>query len=262
MRRILAAFIILIVLTVVGCYPSTEVSTGIAPSPKWDSFTNNVKIYRDSSVSQETRVDALLKANDDLEELLKLDETASLSDDLLKSKLHNEVIVTKKKIVINGQSGFMRIVRYDGLPEVCGTLERVWTYVQWNDGFTRCQRLIDQGGEMATDFIYKPNPKSPSLILVGYTTEYSPRPVFASAWQLKDSRWVPISAFDQGIVSKSPWKISYADNEMIIENNDDQLFVETDEGNSGFKVYSQNDSKTRLQFEVAGSQILLKQNIK
>lgn len=256
MKKTFVVCLVCIALTLMGCGSSQVKPTMSIPSPLWNSVNRNIEIYSNTGLSQDARMNALLLAADDLEVLLKLPETATLSDRLLESKLNNEIQVTKKKVSINGQDSFLRVVRLDGLPEVCGTLEREWVYLQWSDGTVKSQRIIEQGSEIPNDYIFISSNKSPSLILLGYLSLYNPHPAFAMTWQYRGGKWLPTASFGSNIKPSIAWDLNISDNEMIIEDrNRNPVTIQNKMDGNGFEVSSNEDH--RIEFRVSGSKIIM-----
>ncbi len=211
-----------------------------------ETLNEELKDINDKNFAHDERVEMTTKFIGNLTKLLQIKESIKLSDEDLQKALDYTIAAKTNVQNINGIS--TRIVRFDGLPELFGTLERKWTYIQWwSDMEVHSQIIIKKGAEVTDDFIFSKVKGIPTIILSGYQTIYKPYPVFLSTWQLKDGEWEKVNLFSNNIVSNDIWNIKVAENMMTIESkNKDELTVGLNQQKNGFEVYSEADHKKSM----------------
>jgi hypothetical protein len=211
----------------------------------------------DKNLTHDERVEITTKFIENLAKFLRIKESTKLSDEDLQKALDYNIVAKTNVQNIDGTS--VRIVRFDGLPELFGTLERKWTYIQWwTDMGVHSQIIINKGAEVTDDYLFSKVKGIPTVILSGYQTTYKPYPVFLSTWQLTDGEWKKVNLFSNNMVSNEIWNIKVSENMMTIESkNTDELTVGLNQQKDGFEVYSEADQNKKLEFKLQGGQIVL-----
>lgn len=237
--------------------PTANVGSTDDLSTIMGTLNGELKGINDKNLAHDERVEMTTKFIENLAKFLRIKESTKLSDEDLQKALDYNIVAKTNAQNINGTR--VRIVRFDGLPELFGTLERKWTFVQWwNDKEVKSQIIIKKGAEVADDYLFSIVKGLPTVILSGYQTTYKPYPVFLSTWQLKDGEWKRVNLFSNQIVSNEIWNIKVSENMMTIESkNKDQLTVELNQQKDGFGVYSEADQNKKLEFKLQGEQIVL-----
>jgi hypothetical protein len=160
--------------------------------------------------------------------------------------------VVKTK-VINGTS--FRIVSYAGRPELLGTLERNWTFVQWKDanGKVHAQPLIEQGAEITTDFVVTKAKDGLFIGLTGYLSTGKPHPVFLATWTLREEQWQPRAI--PNLTQPEGWTVEVSDNEASFQA-DGELFVEVSDADKTIHI-TQDESGKRIAVLLQTGEVLL-----
>lgn len=221
------------------------------------TLNEELKGINEKNLTHDERVEMTKKFIENLINFFEIKESTNLSDEDLQKALDYNIVAKTNDQNIDGTS--VRIVRFDGLPELFGTLERKWTYIQWWDDMeAHSQIIINKGAEVTDDFIFTKVKGIPTVILAGYQTTYKPYPVFSSTWQLKDGEWKKVNLFNNNEVSNEFWNIKVSENMMTIESkSNDELTVGLNQQKDGFAVYSEADLNKKLEFNIQGEQIVL-----
>lgn len=192
--------------------------------------------------SHEDRVKKSWEYIECLQGFLEEDFTKLLEDEELTELLGHNVVL---KSNVSTDFG-IRIVRYDGLPELFGKLERKWTIIQWwNAEGVYVQVLNEKNAENTSEIILlKNNEEDLILLLGGYLTTYNPFPVYVSAWMLEENKWEAINIVEKD--KNYEESISVYGNEIVIENISQQSIVINEEIN-GFNIL--ND-RSELMYKV------------
>jgi hypothetical protein len=251
-------------------------STTEVQSPKPESTTNdgnkddlntiiatlndNLKSINNKTITHDERVQFTTRLIENLTKLLKNRESSKLSDEELQKALDYNIVVNSKAQSFDGTNFNVRIVRYDGLPELFGTLERKWSLIQWwDDTRINVQTIIDKGTVVTDDFLIWKVKGAPTVVLTGYLTLYKPYPVFLSTLQLMDNKWEKTNLFSNNIVSNDVWNFTLSDNMVKVESKKkDEITVEMNQQKDGFVVYSEVDQKKKFEFKLEGNQITVK----
>ena len=208
--------------------------------------------------THDERIEMTTRFLENLTKLLETKESTKLGDEDLQEALDYS-IVSKTKTKVVGKYN-VRIVRFDGLPDLFGTLERKWTFIQWwNDKEIHSQILINRGAEVVDDFVVTNIKSLPTIILTGYLTMYKPFPVFLSTWQLNDNKWGKINVFSKNITKNNICRLSVADNRLSIKNiGNEEITVEVNQKENGFLVYSEQNHKEKIELKLENEQIMFK----
>lgn len=220
------------------------------------AIIEDIKGINDKSFTHDERVEKTINIIENLKEFFETEESTKLSDEDLQRVLDYKIVAKTNVNNINGTS--VRIIRFDGLPELFGTLERKWTYIQWwNDREVYSQIIINKGAEVTDDFLFLEVKGAPTVILAGYQTIYNPYPIFLASWHLKDSEWKKVNLFSNDVVSNENWDIKVSENMATIESNDmDELIVVLDKQKGCYKVYSDVEQNKKLEFRFQGDQMV------
>lgn len=220
-------------------------------------LNEDLKGINNKNLEHDERVGTTTNFTQNLTKLLKNKESTKLSDEDLQKALNYNIVAKTNIQNIDGVSA--RIVRFDGLPELFGTLERKWTYIQWwNDMEVHSQIIINKGAEVTDDFLFTKVKGIPSIILAGYQTIYKPYPLFLSTWQLADGVWKKVNLFSSNIVSNDICNINVTENMITLESeHKDELTVGLNQQKDGFEVYFETDQNKKLEFKLQGEQIIL-----
>jgi hypothetical protein len=155
----------------------------------------------------------------------------------------------------------VRIIRYDGLPELFGTLERRWVFIQWWDDSKQvsAQVLINKGVDVVNNILILKEKDSVILFLAGYRTLYKPYPTFLTTFQLKEGRWEKINLFNDSIESNDFWEITKHENTLTVEIKEKiDGFIEITQQKNGYKFYSEVNPDRKLEFRLLENQIFMK----
>lgn len=221
-------------------------------------LNESLRGVNNKNLSRDERLKLLTSFLEDIKSLLAKRESTKYSDEELQKALDYNIFVSKTIIAnINGVDTSLRIVRYDGLPELCGTLERKWTYVQWwDDKRVNTQIIVNKGADVIDDFLMVKVKDKPTLVLAGYYTVYKPFPVILSTWQMSDDKWNKVGVFNSTIISNNLWDFKLSENKLTVENkNKDEITVETNQQRDGFLIYSETDQNKRIELKLLGDQI-------
>lgn len=163
---------------------------------------------------------------DKLTELLSSVYTMKLGDSELEKLLDNNVVIKSAS-----QNDFrIRTIRYDGLSNVFGTLERRWTFVQWEkNGNVYVQLQSEQSSEIVDKVIVFKNAEDYVMLVGGYHAIYKPSPAFISSWKLNGVLWEEIDIFDSNI--KADKRFSTFDNILIYESGFEKSIEKNKSGN-------------------------------
>ena len=219
-------------------------------------LNEELKDMRDENLTHDEKVDITIKFTENLAEFLRIKESTKLCDEDMQQALNHHIVAKTNVQNIDGVS--VRIVRFDGLPELFGTLERKWTYIQWwTDMEVHSQIIISRGAEVTVDYLFSKVKGIPTVILSGYRTIYKPYPVFLATWQLKDGEWKEVNLFSDNMVSNEIWNIEVNGKYMTItsKNKEEQLTVRLNQQKDGFEVCA--DQNKKLKFKLQGEQIIL-----
>ncbi|AIQ18034.1 hypothetical protein H70357_16130 [Paenibacillus sp. FSL H7-0357] len=95
------------------------------------------------------------------------------------------------------------------------------------------------------------------LLLGGYLSLYSPKPVFVSSWELDNQKWTEKKhSFTNTIDSNDFWDLSIEDNTLIIENQQYiEMNIEISEDTNGFVITSDKDTSVTVQFSGKGVEV-------
>ncbi len=222
------------------------------------TLNEELKGINDKNLAHDERVGMTIKFIENLTKLLQNKESTKLSDEDLQKALDYSIVSKTKIQNIDGNN--VRIVRFDGLPELFGTLERKWTLIQWwNDKEIHSQIIINKGAEVVEDFLVSNTKGLPTVTLAGYLTMYKPFPVFLSTWQLKDNKWSKTNMFSKSIASNDGWEIKVSESELVVESKSkDEITVEINQQKNGFVVYSEADQQKKIEFKLDGEEITMK----
>lgn len=164
------------------------------------------------------------KASKDFVELLQSTiEDYDLSDQEL-SDLKLNVFVCEKQESMRDDM-YLRFIVYMGYPEIFGTLERTWTFVE-----------IHRGIEKYTQIIYEKTSETPTkcqwiqangrdyVLLYGGTTVYTPRPLFISFWELSEIELIPTKLINH--TDKIEDNVKEYENMLIFEGGQEQWYFD------------------------------------
>ncbi len=164
------------------------------------------------------------KASMDFIELLQSTlSTYDLSAQELSDLQLNVVMCEKEKSIQNDIS--LRFIVFMGYPEIFGTLERTWTFVE-----------IYQGNKKYIQTIYEKTPETPTkckmiqedgkdyVLLYGGTTEYTPRPLFISVWELSEKELLPGKLVNR--VDSKEDNVRDYENTLILEGGQEQWYFD------------------------------------
>lgn len=222
-------------------------------------LNDNLEVIENRNLSYDERIDEVMKFIENLNLLLSMKESMMLEDEDLEKALGNKVVSKTKMFASSGIEYKIRIVRYNGLSELHGTLERMWTFLQIQDNnkvFN--QLLVEESSKIIDDFYLLKTNDRLIITLTGYLTIYKPNPVFASSWQFEGGKWKKVSIFDSNILSNDIWSYDIYNNDLIIENkNKSNILIRVNEESNGFEIYLQNDSTEKVQFKVINDKLRL-----
>lgn len=262
MKKICRILLLILVLTLSfsfsACNKTKQGSSSINDlSNLIGTLNEELKDINDKNLTHDERVGMTKKFVRNLTKLLRIKESRELSDEELQKALNYNIVAKTNIQNINGISA--RIVRFDGLPELFGTLERKWTYIQWwNNMEVNSQIIINKGAEVTDNFLFLKAKGIPTIILSGYQTIYKPYPVFLLTWQLKDGEWKKVNLFSNNIMSNDIWNINVTESMMTIESKSkDELTVRLNQQKDGFEVYTEPNQNKKLEFKLQGKQIVL-----
>ncbi|MDD2402623.1 MAG: hypothetical protein PHI90_08220 [Clostridia bacterium] len=195
---------------------------------------------------------------ENLTKLLQNKESIKLSDEDMQNALDYSIVSKTKAQSIDENN--VRIIRFDGLPELYGTLERKWIYIQWwNDNEVFAQIIINKGAEVVDDFLISKINSVQTVTLAGYLTMYKPFPVFLSIWQLRDNKWSKACLYSDGIVTNDNWKLMIKENKLTVESkNNNEITVKINQQKQEFVVYSEADKKNKIEFNLKSGKITFK----
>jgi hypothetical protein len=222
------------------------------------TLSDNREAIHNEALSKEQRKISSLNYIENLEKFLNLRESTKYSDQELRKTLGDDVVSKTTKVNISGREIDARILRYDGLSELFGTLARRWTYIQWwDDKKVMVQCLDKKGADVVNDLIVLKAKDRSIMLLAGYQTSYYPPPVFLSSWEFNGDKWIEVDLFKNNISSEDTLKITKYENRISVEGKDRiKLTVEQNQQRDGFVVYSEADKKKR-EFRLSGEQIVM-----
>jgi hypothetical protein len=205
----------------------------------------------DTNRSTDERSQALESFLKGVESFLQSEGSMAYSDQDLSQKLDQQIVVKTK--VENGTS--FRIVHYAGLPELLGTLERNWTFVQWKDanGKVHAQTLIEQGAEITNDFVVTKAKDGLFIGLTGYLTVEKPHPVFLATWTLREEQWQPRAI--PNLTQPEGWSVEVTDNEASFQA-DGEMFVEVSDADKTIHI-SQDEAGKRITLSFRTGEVML-----
>jgi hypothetical protein len=119
----------------------------------------------------------------------------------------------------------LRFIVFMGYPEIFGTLERTWTFVE-----------IYQGSKKYIQIIYEKTSETPTncktikengkyyVLLYGGTTEYVPRPLFISFWELSGVELMPGKIIN--LTDSKEDNVRDYENMLIFEGGQEQWYFD------------------------------------
>lgn len=202
--------------------------------------------------THDERINMSLEYIENLMNFLEIEANSKSSNDELEEIL-NYNIVSKTK-VFNGNK--YRIIRYDGLPELFGTLERKWTVIQWwSEEETYVQMLHAQSADNIDDIIIVDEDNEIIMLAGGYLTSYRPFPIFLSTWKLVENQWVAVNLFDNDISLGEEFTLF--ENKIILNSNTQQKIKLNHEGDE-FLISEEDSGKNQYQFIIREGEVILK----
>jgi len=253
------------VFTLAGCHNKPNSENLINPEKsnllieELNEHQNN--IYNDS-LTHEERVENTLLYTDKLLQLLRNEDASNIEDEELQNLLEYKIHAFTQQSMVNDKSINIRIVRYDGLPELFGTMERRWTFIQWWDGKKNgAQVLVDKGAEIVSEFLLvKTSSDQFVLTLAGYAAVYKPYPVFISTYQFEEDSWNPTNILGNiSEINDDTWIANVHNNLLVIENYiDTSELLEINNLPNGFEFVSPADQRLIATFD--SNQIHFKTN--
>jgi len=205
----------------------------------------------DSDFSHDERVDMSMKYVDYLTTFLEIEANSQLSNDELEDILNYNVV--SKTITLNGNQ--YRVVRYDGLPELFGTLERKWTIIQWSsEDETHIQMLLSKTADTIADIVIVNENEEIIMVAGGYLTSYNPFPIFLSTWKLVENQWVSIDLFDSDITSGEEFE--FFENKITLHSNTQEKIQVNSEG-KGFTIINEDSGKIQYKIIIEEGEVVI-----
>ncbi len=245
---------VIVVFVVVFIFSScSNLGNSSSLEPQINLLNNMQNDIIDSNNTHDKRVEMSLEYIEILMKFLEAKESTLLNNDELEEALNNNIVVkTKQK-----DDRTIRIIRYDGLSELFGTLERKWTIIQWWDEQGLFVQILNvQGAENVEDIVIVDKDNDTIMLSGGYLTSHKPFPLFLSLWKLIDNQWIPTNNFDISIERDTG--IQLFGNMLIIDNNIEQ-FIETNQQENGFVISSKNDTNEHFEFIIKDDKVFLQQ---
>ncbi|WP_134684993.1 hypothetical protein [Brevibacillus migulae] len=269
-QKTLAAFLLFTSLTgcgfAEGAAPPTQPINQTAakqPSQEVQASLDTLKGYlakiNDTSVAPGDREGVQAQFIEGLGKLVSMKESLLVNDNDLAIALDNQITVKTKAVNLNGADAKLRWVSYNGLPEINGTLERVWSFVQWGDDQkTNSQLLLEQGAELVQDFFLTKIGGKDHLIALGHLTENTPSSVFAVAWVLNQNKWEPANVFAENNPLPQVWNAQLYENELMINHTGNATVnITPTEQNDGFVLTTDEAPDQKVTFKLEGEKFQL-----
>lgn len=164
------------------------------------------------------------KANKDFIELLQSSlSTYDFSDQEL-SNLYLSVFVCDKQESLQDNTS-LRFIVFMSYPEIFGTLERTWTFVEISQGSKKyLQTIYEKTSETPTNCKRIQKDSRDYVLLYGGTTMYTPGPLFISFWELSELELMPGKVINHiDINEENVWDY---ENELIFEGGQEQWYFD------------------------------------
>ncbi|WP_197031696.1 hypothetical protein [Paenibacillus massiliensis] len=207
-------------------------------------------------MQDQERLDALEQLKKELEIFCKNNTSTTLTDAEVSEILDEYARVTSTSMPSNEHTYHLRMIQYQGPTDLLGTLENKFTLLQWWDEsqFINAQWIIDGEAEQVTNYMIRSEDDSIELMLGGYVSLYSPKPVFVSLWELKGNQWMEGELrTDQALGNSELWQISQDENMLLIESQQqEELEIDHNEGTNVFFITRENGSQLQLQWNQEG----------
>lgn len=235
--------------------PSTPVSSQ-AFQTDVSSIRDRLVVIHNDGLQDHERLDALEQLKKELEIFCENNTSTTLTDAEVSEILDEYARVTSISMPSNEHTYHLRMIQYQGPTDLLGTLENKFTLLQWWDEsqFINAQWIIDGEAEQVTNYMIRSEDDSIELMLGGYVSLYSPKPVFVSLWELKGNQWMEGELqTDQAIGNSELWQISQDENMLLIESQQqEELEIDHNEGTNVFFITREDGSQLQLQWNKQG----------
>lgn len=191
--------------------------------------------------------------------LMNTQDSIKIKDAELSNIFDEAVDSSTKAVVLEDNKYSIRVVNFQAPLDLKGTLENKFTIIQWwnDEGDVRAQLVLSEDSEKVTDFVICTYRDKIELLLGGYLSLYSPRPVSISTWELDNQKWTEKKQrLTNTIRSTDFWDLSIEDNTLTVENQPHmEMNIEILENTNGFLITSDNDASVIIQFSEKGVEI-------
>jgi hypothetical protein len=223
-----------------------------------EQLKNKLSNSKNRDLKEEIRQSNLDQFTSGLVALMNMQESIKIKDSEFSNKFDEAVFSSTKAVVLEDKKFNIRVVNFQAPLGLKGTLENKYTIIQWwNDEQHVCAQLVvNEGAEMVRDFVIRTYKDKIELLLGGYLSLYSPKPVFVSVWELDNQKWTEKHSFTNTIGSTDFWNLSIYDNTLIVENQQYiEMRIEISEDTNGFVITSDKDASVTVQFSGKGVEI-------
>jgi hypothetical protein len=270
MRTLHLLLVLLLCITLNGCANfQSKPDIGLPPinqsnsNGSYQRELEQLKIKLSNSKNQdlknEIRQSNLDQFTSGLVALLNMQDSIKIKDSELSNKFDETVFASTKAVVLEGGKFNIRVVNFQAPLGLKGTLEGKYTVIQWwnDEQHVHAQLVVNEDSEIVRDFVIRTYNDKIELLLGGYLSLYSPKPVFVSSWELDNQKWTEKKhSFTSAISSNDFWDLSIEDNTLIVENQQYiEMNIEISEHTNGFVITSDKDASVTVQFSGKGVEI-------
>ncbi|MCP3795036.1 hypothetical protein [Paenibacillus sp. CH40] len=191
--------------------------------------------------------------------LMNMQDSTKIKGDELSDILDETVVSSTKVVVLKDNKLNVRVINFQAPIDLKGTLENNFTIIQWwnDEGHVRAQLVLNEDAQKVTDFVVSTYKGKVELLLGGYLSLYSPKPVFVSSWELDNQKWSEKNhSFTNIINSTDFWDLSIEDNTLTVENQQHiEMNIGISENMDGFLITSDMVPNVIVQFSRKGVEI-------
>lgn len=201
-----------------------ELKESINPLTDKDTALQQLSQLRQCINDDTFNHDIRKKASEDFIELLQ--STISVYDLLTQelSDLQLNVFTYENPESIQNDLS-LRFIVFLSEPEIFGTLERSWTFLEVSQGSEKyIQPLYEKTSETPTNCIRVQDNGKEFVLLYGGTTTYSPRPLFISFWELSGKELIPGKLINHTVSAEN--SVRDYENMLIFEGEQEQWYFD------------------------------------